>query len=112
MLRFYFERSRRYKLFDSEMEHTFLERLAELEKAGLEFRYTYEGYIVCLDEKDTTFPVKEATIRVLTAADFDTDVFPMLSSISASQSYFRRCIGADQEPGKRRQCRFDLGPLS
>jgi hypothetical protein len=79
VLRFYFERACRYGLFDREMEHTFLERLAELEKAGLEFRYYYEGYIVSLNERATTFPIGEAKIRVLTAADFDTQTFPMLT---------------------------------
>ena len=85
VLRFYFERSCRYGLFDTEMERTFLERLAELEKAGLEFRPFYEGYIVSLNEHPTTFPIKEAKIRVLTATDFDTEEFPMLTSISVSQ---------------------------
>jgi hypothetical protein len=85
VLRFYFERSRRYGLFDSEMEHAFLERLNELEKSSLEFRYTYEGYIVSLDERVTMFSVKDAKIRVLTAADFDAQMFPTLASTSVSE---------------------------
>lgn len=99
VLRFYFERSCRYGLFDTEMERSFLERLAELEKAGLEFRYNYEGYIVSLSEQPTTFSVKEeAKIRVLTAADFDTEVFPMLTSISVSpDSMLSDMIPVDNE---------------
>ncbi len=49
VLRFYFERSRRYQLFDPEAEKPFMEQLARLEKTGLEFRPAYEGYIVNLE---------------------------------------------------------------
>ncbi|QBD82559.1 ATP-binding protein [Ktedonosporobacter rubrisoli] len=85
VLRFYFERSRRYGLFDPEQEHTFLERLSELEKAGLDFRYRYEGYIVSLDERATATTINGAKIRVLTAADFDTQRFPIIASSSLFQ---------------------------
>jgi hypothetical protein len=98
---FYFERSRRYRLFDSETEHTFLERLTELEKVGLEFRYRYEGYIVSLDERATTFSVKDAKIRVLTAADFDKTAFPMLTSFSTSQDSILSDIEQQQENEER-----------
>lgn len=49
ILKFYFERARRYKLFDVEAEKSFLEQLARLEKPNLDFRASYEGYIVNLD---------------------------------------------------------------
>jgi DNA phosphorothioation-dependent restriction protein DptH len=85
VLRFYFDRSRRYKLFDVDAEHTFLERIAELEKTSLELRWHYEGYIVSLDQRIAPFDVKEAKIRVLSASDFDTKMFPISTSFTSSQ---------------------------
>jgi DNA phosphorothioation-dependent restriction protein DptH len=76
VLKFYFERSRRYQLIASEVERPFLERLARLEKTGLEFRPTYEGYIVNLDGQPRNRPIEidaqpeRAKIIVLTARDF------------------------------------------
>jgi DNA phosphorothioation-dependent restriction protein DptH len=50
ILKFYFERARRYQLFKPEAEKTFLEQLVRLEKASMpDFRVSYEGYIVSLD---------------------------------------------------------------
>jgi DNA phosphorothioation-dependent restriction protein DptH len=72
VLRFYFERSRRYQLFDPKIEALFLENLTKLEKDTLDFRASYEGYIVSLDsEAKKRFEIKDAKIRVLTVADFD-----------------------------------------
>ncbi|EFH80224.1 ATP-binding protein [Ktedonobacter racemifer] len=72
VLRFYFERSRRYRLFDQEAETTFLEHVSRLEKTGLEFRSNYEGYIVSLEgEERRPFPIDDAKITVLTAKDFE-----------------------------------------
>ncbi|GHO82266.1 ATP-binding protein [Dictyobacter formicarum] len=72
VLRFYFERSRRYQLFDPEAEHSFLEHVSRLEKTGLDFRPSYEGYIVSLEgEERKPFPMDEARITVLTAKDFE-----------------------------------------
>lgn len=72
VLRFYFERSRRYKLFDPEAETTFLEHVSRLEKTGLDFRPSYEGYIVSLEgDERKPFPIDEARITVLTAKDFE-----------------------------------------
>ena len=51
VLRFYFERSRRYQLFDPDAEGSFLEHVTRLEKTGLDFRPSYEGYIVSLDSE-------------------------------------------------------------
>ena len=51
VLRFYFERSRRYGLFDAEAESSFLEHVTRLEKTGLDFRSNYEGYIVSLESE-------------------------------------------------------------
>jgi|GEM_PF-809381 len=72
VLRFYFERSRRYKLFDSEAETTFLEHVTRLEKTGLTFRATYEGYVVKLDDEPRNKPllIGDAKITLLTARDF------------------------------------------
>lgn len=76
VLRFYFERSRRYGLFDPAAEATFLEHLTRLEKSGLAFRPSLEGYIVSL-ESDPRNPWAQsdgessAKITLLTARDFD-----------------------------------------
>nr|BBH95966.1 hypothetical protein KTA_41650 [Thermogemmatispora argillosa] len=71
VLRFSFERSRRYQLFDPDAEATFLENLARFEKEELDFRPSYEGYIVSLDsEPRRPLIVEGARIRVLTASDF------------------------------------------
>ena len=68
VLRFYFERARRYGLLAAGSETPFLEHLAKLEKAGIEFRASYEGYIVSLDEKPRR---GTAQITVLTAQDIE-----------------------------------------
>jgi hypothetical protein len=51
VIRFYVTRPRRYNLLSVEIERTFLDHLARLEKAGLDFRASYEGFIVSLDEE-------------------------------------------------------------
>jgi len=72
VLRFYFERARRYGLLAVEVETPFLEHLAKLEKAGLEFRASYEGYIVSLDEPPRRpFMIRDTRITVLTAHDIE-----------------------------------------
>ncbi len=78
VLRFYFERSRRYQLFDPEAETSFLEHITRLEKTGLEFRSNYEGYVVSLDrEARKPLLLDDAKIVTLTAKDFEdeTDSF-------------------------------------
>jgi len=92
VLKFYFERSRRYQLIDSEIERPFLERLARLEKTGLEFRPTYEGYIVNLEGQPRNKPIEidaqpeRAKITVLTARDFyNADATEFSSLLSRSQ---------------------------
>ncbi|WP_052888956.1 ATP-binding protein [Thermogemmatispora carboxidivorans] len=71
VLRFYFERARRYQLFNPEAEGTFLENLARFEKEELDFRPSYEGYIVSLEsEPRKPLIVEGARIRLLTASDF------------------------------------------
>ncbi len=87
VLRFYFERSRRYKLFDSEAETSFLEHITRLEKTGLEFRATYEGYVVKLDDEPRNKPllIDTAKITLLTARDFTNE--PMLLSTTEASSY-------------------------
>ncbi|HEY4035242.1 MAG TPA: ATP-binding protein [Ktedonobacteraceae bacterium] len=90
VLRFYFERSRRYKLFAADAERTFMEQLARLEKTDLEFRPSYEGYIVNLEGTqrkplmiDTQ--TEKAKITVLTARDFqDADAAEFSSLLSCS----------------------------
>ncbi len=88
ILRFYFERSKRYGLFDPGSEATFLEHLTRLEKAGLDFRANLEGYIVSLDgephapwlEADGD---RSAKITLLTARDFE-DATPFQSGSARS----------------------------
>lgn len=64
VLRFYFERARRYGLFDKENEASFNEHLARLEKAGLEFRASFEGIIVDLNsDENRTFNYQNAKMR-------------------------------------------------
>ncbi len=89
VLKFYFERSRRYQLIDPKMERPFLERLARLEKTGLDFRPSYEGYIVNLEGQPRNKPIEidaqleKAKITVLTAKDFyhtnDAEISSLLS---------------------------------
>ncbi len=85
VVRFYFERSRRYNLFDPAAEAPFIEQLTRLEKTGLEFRPAYEGYVVSLDGTqrkplliDTQ--TEKAKIVVLTARDLEeaTEFSPLL----------------------------------
>src|SRR5260370_26164062 len=87
----YARSSRRCQLIDSEIERPFLERLARLEKTGLEFRPTYEGYIVNLEGQPRNKPIEidaqpeRAKITVLTARDFynaDATEFSWLPSRS------------------------------
>ena len=89
VLRFYFERSRRYNLFDPDSESSFLEHLTRLEKTGLDFRPTYEGYIVSLDsEPRKPLLLGDGKIVLLTARDFenDTELFPAPSRFVSEQS--------------------------
>ncbi len=90
VLRFYFERSRRYKLFDSEAETSFWEHITRLEKTGLEFRPTYEGYVVKLDDEPRNKPllIGNAKITLLTTRDFANEpvLFPT-TTISTNFAY-------------------------
>ena len=87
VLRFYFERSRRYKLFDSDAETSFLQNVTQLEKTGLKFRATYEGYVVKLDDEPRNKPllIGEAKITLLTARDFANE--PIMLSTMATSAY-------------------------
>lgn len=100
VLRFYFERSRRYGLFDPEAAASFLEHVTRLEKTGLEFRASYEGYIVSL-ESDQHKPLlmDNAKIVLLTARDFENDpeLFPSLAPV-ASESLWPESTFADEHP--------------
>jgi DNA phosphorothioation-dependent restriction protein DptH len=85
VVRFYFERSRRYNLFDPTAEAPFIEQLTRLEKAGLEFRPAYAGYVVSLDgiQRKPLFidtQTERAKIVVLTARDLEqaTEFSPLL----------------------------------
>ncbi|HCI80882.1 MAG TPA: hypothetical protein DHW02_14465, partial [Ktedonobacter sp.] len=89
VLRFYFERSRRYQLFDTEAENAFLENLTKLEKTGLEFRPTYEGYIVSLEsEQRKPLLMGDAKFTLLTAKSFEgeADLTPTQTSSFYQQS--------------------------
>ncbi|GHO73957.1 hypothetical protein KSD_17280 [Ktedonobacter sp. SOSP1-85] len=86
VLRFYFERSRRYGLFDPEAAASFLEHVTRLEKTGLEFRASYEGYIVSLEsEQRKPLLLDNAKVVILTARDFENDpeFFPPLAQASS-----------------------------
>ncbi len=90
VLRFYFERSRRYKLFDPDAEGSFLEHATRLEKTGLDFRPSYEGYIVSLDsERRKPLLFDNAKVVVLTARDFEneTELFPTLAQSMSGQDW-------------------------
>ncbi len=90
VLRFYFERSRRYKLFDPDVENSFLEHATRLEKTGLDFRPSYEGYIVSLDsERRKPLLLDNSKVIVLTARDFesDTENFPALAQSTSGESW-------------------------
>ena len=90
VLRFYFERSRRYNLFEPDTESSFLEHVTRLEKTGLDFRASYEGYIVSLDsEPRKPLLLDNAKVVVLTARDFesDTELFPTLAQSMSGQSW-------------------------
>jgi len=77
VLRFYFERSRRYQLFDPVSEGAFMEQLGRLEKSGMVFHPSYEGYVVSLDAAPRNKPLlietpaDKAKIYVLTAQDLE-----------------------------------------
>ena len=90
VLRFYFERSRRYKLFDHDAEGSFLEHATRLEKTGLDFRPSYEGYIVSLDsEPRKPLLLDNAKVVILTTRDFesDTELFPTLAQSMSGQGW-------------------------
>ena len=73
VLRFYFERARRYRLFDDNAVPAFLENLARLERTRPDFRANYEGYIVSLEDAPRKpMTVGEARITILTAQDFES----------------------------------------
>ncbi len=99
VLRFYFERSRRYGLFDLEAESSFLEHVTRLEKTGLDFRSNYEGYIVSLDsEARKPLLLDNAKVVVLTASNFesDRDFFPPLTQSMSLQSRTDPLSGEEQ----------------
>jgi DNA phosphorothioation-dependent restriction protein DptH len=104
VLRFYFERSRRYKLFNREAEKSFMEQLARLEKTGLDFRPTYEGYIVNLEGPQRPKPIlidtqgEKARVTVLTAHDFADTHTVELASMIGSTIYERETLpGMNEE---------------
>ncbi len=73
VLRFYFDRARRYRLFDEAAEAAFLDNLGRLERTRAEFRTSYEGYIVSLEDTPRKpLSVGEAKITILTAQDFES----------------------------------------
>lgn len=72
VLRFYFDRARRYRLFDENAETAFLDNLGRLERTRAEFRASYEGYIVSLEDAPRRpLTIGDAKITILTAADFE-----------------------------------------
>jgi DNA phosphorothioation-dependent restriction protein DptH len=96
VLRFYFERARRYELFDKESEASFNEHLARLEKAGLEFRASFEGIIVDLNsDENRQFSYQSAKMRQIS-----------LQQLQAGSGV----LASDEEghEGKPEQSAFDL----
>lgn len=86
VLRFYFERARRYGMIDAKVEPTFLDHLQRLEKSGLEFRSSYEGFIVSLEQQpQKPFVEGDAKITVLTATDF-ASALSLVASTSLAES--------------------------
>ncbi len=74
VLRFYFERSCRYGVFEPEAMETFLEHVTRLEKTGLDFRASYEGYIVSLDSQPRKpLLLDNAKVMILTAQHFENE---------------------------------------
>lgn len=72
VLRFYCARAQRYGLLDAETARTFVTHLAQLEKEGLDFRPSCEGYIVSLEDGGRREIVdNDCRVAVLTAADFE-----------------------------------------
>jgi DNA phosphorothioation-dependent restriction protein DptH len=105
VIRFYFDRSRRYKLFDPEAEATFIEQLARLEKAGLDFRPNYEGYIVSLEGEQRKPLIIEtqterAKIHLLTAQDLDeaTEFAPLQSFTTPLATTVSSDVTEEQAP--------------
>ncbi|MEO7021435.1 MAG: ATP-binding protein [Ktedonobacteraceae bacterium] len=100
VLRFYFERSRRYGLFDPEFADSFLEHVTRLEKMGLEFRPSYEGYIVSLEsEPRKPLLLDNAKVIILTAKDFENDLefFPSLAQ-STSRTLWTESTPVEEQP--------------
>ncbi len=100
VLRFYFERSRRYGLFDPEAAASFLEHVTRLEKTGLEFRASYEGYVVSLEsEQRKPLLLDNAKVVILTARDFENDpaFFPLLAQ-EASEPLWSENTPAEEQP--------------
>lgn len=79
VLRFYCARSRRYGLLEPAAATTFLSYLGQFEKAGLNFRPSYEGYVVSLDDPGRRpFVQDDLSITVLTARDFEETIADFL----------------------------------
>ncbi len=71
VLRFYLKRAQRYQLIASDKAQTFMEHLGKLEKDNLDFRPSYEGYVVSLESQPrASLSVGDARITLLTAEDF------------------------------------------
>jgi hypothetical protein len=72
VLRFYFERSQRYGLFEPAHQASFMEHLARLEKTGLDFRPSFEGYIVTTSAHAIApFTIGDARFKVLRPGDLE-----------------------------------------
>ncbi|WP_376796815.1 ATP-binding protein [Thermogemmatispora sp.] len=100
VLRFYFERARRYRLFDPQAEAAFLDNLARLEKAELDFRPFYEGYIVSLDsEPRKPLDIGGVRIRLLTVSDFRSLPFIEGSTAETPEGVEPVSEGAETYPG-------------
>src|SRR5579875_2706743 len=109
VLRFYFERSRRYGLFDPEAAASFLEHVTRLEKTSLEFRPSYEGYIVSLEsEPRKPLLLDNAKVVLLTARDFENDpaFFPLLTQEASRTSWSVNTPVEEQPTGEIPQTDF------
>lgn len=108
VLRFYFERACRYHLFDPAAEGEFMEQLARLEKAEMDFRPSYEGYVVSLDAAPRNKPLlidmqddDKAKIFVLTAQDLEEakELSPFHSPSTDARDVMASAIADQQHTG-------------
>jgi hypothetical protein len=72
VLRFYCARSQRYGLLDRDEASTFLKNVGLIERSGLDFRPSYEGFIISLEDSGRAEILSgDFHAQVLTSRDFE-----------------------------------------